>query len=170
MNVPDIEIAIANHFGYRRNVIVPNVSWGFGLLHEADMLIITNAGYAIEVEIKTTVADLRRDKLKRVQHRSNKIKLLYFAIPKCLERYADEIDVRAGILVVEENNLRWQVKLLRAPEVNKGAWKLTDKQRLKLCELGTMRIWSLKQKLREASKKQTVKDRLSLEKIHQIAY
>jgi len=37
MTSQHVEIAVAKHFGYRQNLIVPNVHWGLGLAYEADM-------------------------------------------------------------------------------------------------------------------------------------
>ena len=49
-----MEIAIARSWNYRRHLIVPNVSWGFGV-HECDLLVISPSGYATEIEIKAAV-------------------------------------------------------------------------------------------------------------------
>lgn len=43
---------------YRRNTVVPNAYWGLGLTWEADLLVISKAGYLTEVEIKVSKADL----------------------------------------------------------------------------------------------------------------
>ena len=47
-----------NFFNYRANLIVPNISWGLGL-HECDLLVLTSSGYATEIEIKVSKADLK---------------------------------------------------------------------------------------------------------------
>jgi len=60
MTSKEIEILVADYFNYRANLIVPNVSWGLGV-HECDILVLTKAGYAWEVEIKTSVADVKAD-------------------------------------------------------------------------------------------------------------
>lgn len=36
LTIHEIELAIAQVFGVRNNIIVPNVSWGFFATHEAD--------------------------------------------------------------------------------------------------------------------------------------
>ena len=33
----EIETAVANYFGYRRQIIVPNVWWGLGFNHECEI-------------------------------------------------------------------------------------------------------------------------------------
>ena len=65
MKTIEVEVAIMQHFDVRRNVIVPNVSWGIfrpgiGQLHEIDLLVLSGSNYATEVEIKVTKADLKR--------------------------------------------------------------------------------------------------------------
>jgi len=139
----EIEFYVASHFGWRDNVVVPNVSWGLGL-HECDLVVLKPSGYLWEVEIKVSAADLRRDKDKRHGHASNKIARLYFAIPKRLEKCVPDIDARAGVLIVEDKGY---TKLVRVPQTNKAARKLTESERVKLYELASMRMWTLKRKL-----------------------
>lgn len=54
----EMEIAIANLFDIRKNIIVPNISCGLGI-HECDLFIVRNSGYCIEVEIKRSEQDLK---------------------------------------------------------------------------------------------------------------
>lgn len=137
----DIEIAIARYLNPRQNLIVPNVSWGLNLNHEVDLLILTNSGYAWEVEIKVSLSDLKRDKLKLHGHYSDKIKRLYFAIPEYLEKQAlPYIPERAGLFVVGKD-----VRLIKAPKINIRAIKLDTYEIKKLYELAAMRIWLLKE-------------------------
>ncbi|MEM5786538.1 MAG: hypothetical protein AAGU11_04420, partial [Syntrophobacteraceae bacterium] len=61
----DIEVAVARHFHTTRNLIIPNVSWGFrGMGYEIDLMVVTESRYAYEVEIKVSAADLKRDAQK----------------------------------------------------------------------------------------------------------
>lgn len=164
MKAAEIEIAVAEYFGIRQHLIVPNVSWGFGFSHEIDMLIVTGSGYASEIEIKVSKSDLKRDRKKRkwktgmysefgdIYQTHNTIKSLYFAIPKELESAISEIPERAGILIVgvgEYDKSRLYAWELRKPQINKDARKLNEKELLHLARLGTMRIWGLKRKLLE---------------------
>jgi hypothetical protein len=144
----EIEIAIARYFQYRRCIIVPNISWGLGI-HECDVLIIRNSGYAIEVEIKRSKSDLLNDFKKVHNHQSNKIKEFYYAIPKeYYEEWKDIIPSHAGILVYHRNtgdNIAiWQKK---NAVKNKGCRKLSEEEIFKAAKLGCMRIWNLKQRL-----------------------
>lgn len=151
MHKGEMEVLLARHLNYRANLIVPNVSWGLGI-HEVDMLILSSSNYASEIEIKISLADLKADLKKPHGHHSNKIKKLYFAIPKELEEKALEfIPERAGLFVINDSYTRngRQVKpyvvLSKAPKSNPTARKLNDKEIKKLYELAAMRIWSLKE-------------------------
>ena len=95
----EMECCVASFLNYRSNLIVPNVSWGMAL-HECDLLVITKAGYAWEVEIKVTKADLKKDSEKWHGHRSSRIKHLFFAIPTYLQDAIEYIPERAGIITV----------------------------------------------------------------------
>ena len=67
MNSCEIEIAIAKHFNTRVNLIVPNIYWGLGFDYELDLIIVTQSHYAWEVEIKTSISDLKAEKTELVQ-------------------------------------------------------------------------------------------------------
>lgn len=141
---------VGRYFHPRANLVVPNVSWGMGI-HECDLLVATKAGYLLEVEIKVTKADLIRDALKWHQHRNDKIKHLWFAIPSYLEDCIEHIPERAGIITVSppknDGWLRQRVRKLREPQTNKAATPITERERYMLARLGALRIWGLKDKL-----------------------
>jgi hypothetical protein len=145
----DMEIAVAEHIGYRQHLIVPNVSWGINLGHEADLLVITKSGYAWEIEIKISKSDLIKDDLKYHGHYSPKVSRLYFAIPVFLEECAPDIQANAGIFLVSENG---RVKLLRAPKINNRN-KFNDSEKMKVAMLGCMRIFTLKKHLKKVGDK-----------------
>jgi hypothetical protein len=142
-----IEIACATYFNWRRNLIVPNVSWGLGL-HECDLVVMTGSRKLYEVEIKTSLSDLRRDASKRHGHGSGKITRLYFAMPMPLCHHLDDVPERAGVLGVETDSLRLNITLVRAPRINRGARSLTPAEAEHLYKLAAMRVWTLKQTLR----------------------
>ena len=142
----EIERALVMHggsrFNFRKCLVVPNVSWGLHL-HECDLLALTPAGYAHEVEIKISRSDLVQDTKKRHGHRSQKIKYLWFAGPDVLETdllaLAPE---RAGIIIIHENEgSRWP-QIVRKATSNKGAKKFTQDERYCLARLGTIRFWT----------------------------
>jgi hypothetical protein len=160
----EIECAIADKFGTRENIIVPNISWGLSGMHECDVFIVKRNGYAIEVEIKRSKSDLLADFKKTHGHKDNRIKELYYAIPeKQYNAWKDLIPKHAGILTYwkfEEEiwnaklkrwsgEFRWitRVQYKKTAVDNRIARKLTYKEQLKVAKLGTMRIWNLKKKI-----------------------
>jgi hypothetical protein len=124
-------------------------------MHECDLFFIQKNGYAFEVEIKRSKSDLLADFKKGHDHKDkkNRIKELYFAIPKNLyESCKDIIPKNAGILVCE----KWlhddgreivSVYTKRQAVKVKGAQKLTLEEQLSVARLGCLRIWKLKEKL-----------------------
>jgi hypothetical protein len=152
ITTPEMEIAIANHFGFRKNLIVPNVKWGLLLngkpMHECDLLILTKSRYLWEVEIKVSKADLIADKKKAHGHINSNVKRLYFALPHYIEDYIEHIPDRAGVILVNKPRTRLSCKVVR-PAKNEKGYQLSDKEVLKMAMLGAMRIWNLKQKLKD---------------------
>jgi len=163
----DIEVAVAKHFNYRANLIVPNVSWGWGLRHEADLLVLRPSGTCDEVEIKITASDIRADAKKRHPHwEDRRISRVWFAVPFELAD-CPLIPEAAGILAVartvrsrdadgrwvarpwREGDAVWrdEVTVVRQARLRPKAERkpVTDKQRMKLATLGAMRIWALKE-------------------------
>ena len=142
-----IELAVARKFGIRENIIVPNISWGFNC-HECDLFIIKKSGYAIEVEIKRSVSDLKADFKKEHNHSDQRIKELYYAMPEDIyNKCVDLIPINAGIIVVMENGWGFYAKIKRKAKGQSNSRKLTTEEQLSIARLGTMRIWSLKSKI-----------------------
>jgi len=150
MNASHIELAVAEHFGWLQNLIIPNIYRGLGLNYEADMVILRPSGYAVEVEIKVTKSDIKADRKKKHKHDSCLFRQLWFAVPKELVDCFD-IPLRAGVLAVTNEHYGTRDYLRcythRAAKLNKSATKFTDMQRSELQRLGCMRIWTLKKKL-----------------------
>ncbi len=156
----DIELAVARHYNPRVNIIVPNISWGLGL-HECDLLVVTKAGIAYEIEIKTSKSDVKADRRKRHKHQSWKIQKLYFALPHYLIEECEEyIPERAGIISVLENHC--VIKIREAKKQND--YKFSDKEKVSLVRLGAMRIWPLKRILRDTYNKKYSKKRINYQK------
>lgn len=144
----DMEIALSAHFNPRQNLIVPNVSWGLNI-HECDLLILSKAGYATEVEIKVSLSDLKRDLKKKHCHvdKADRIKSFYFAIPDYLEKEGTpHIPERAGIIIVMQNRI---CRVVRMPKISNNAKPFRDEERFKLAHLAAMRIWTLKKRLKK---------------------
>jgi hypothetical protein len=149
----DIEIAMAYYFGKRQNFIVPNVSWGL-FNHECDLIKLTPSLICTEVEIKISIADLKKDMGKKHEHKDIMIHELYFAIPDYLKKGIEFIPERAGIFIINSKSQarHLPVECIRRAERNiRYKWTIEDK--IKLLRLSTMRIWSLKEKLNEEYRK-----------------
>jgi hypothetical protein len=149
----EIESAVARYFDPRRNLIVPNVWWGLELNHECDLFVLNKAGFAYEVEIKVTRADIKADLKKRDHHESKKIRRLYFAIPAKLKGSIDLIPEHAGVLIV---GVSGAVAKIREAKLNPDARPLTEKEKFKLGHLGTMRIWKLRTALYDLAKRKNI--------------
>lgn len=147
----EIEILVTGMWGYRKNIIVPNISWGADV-HECDLLILSPAGWASEVEIKRSLSDLKKDAGKGHGHDSERIRYLYFAVPEGLERHIHHIPERAGIILIrtyEAPNEGYYTQLIREARPNPRAVKWQEKERMNLMRLGCMRVWTLKRKVRD---------------------
>lgn len=149
-----METAISALIGYRTQTIVPNVSWGLGLRHECDMLVLDNHNRFTEIEIKISISDLKADFKKGHKHDSKYISRLVYAVPeKILDRAIPLIPKGCGIIVVKWNGLyinyfaSWHTQCKH----NKLTEKVPDKIIRKFMELGCMRIWSLKYTLNSRS-------------------
>ena len=142
----EMEIAVAEYFCPRRNLVVPNVHWGM-FFHECDVLVLTPAGIAQEVEIKISKADLKKDAEKKHGHFDSRIRKLWFAVPDYLVESCLELaPERAGVLAVYKNKNGVLCKKIRAAK-DTGNHKFSDDERYKVARLGALRIWGLKRKL-----------------------
>jgi len=150
----EMEVAIAKMFDIRKHIVVPNLSWGFDGMHECDLFFVRKTGYAFEVEIKRSKADLLADFKKGHNHvdKKNRIVQLYYAIPReLLKKCEEHIPEDSGIIICEkyESNGKYYsyASIHREAKRKKGARKLNAKERLKVASLGCMRIWKLKEKI-----------------------
>ena len=134
-----------HRFHYRKMVVVPNVSWGLGFAYELDLLAVSPAGVAHEIEIKTSRADLVRDGKKRRCHGDDRIMFLWFAGPESMKLHLLELAPdRAGIVLVVEGagNVKDGLVFLRKAKRNKHADRFSDSDTCKLARLGVMRYWA----------------------------
>ncbi len=148
----EMEESISRFFGIRTHIIVPNLSWGLPGMHECDLFIVKKSGYAVEVEIKRTKADLLADFKKKHDHSDIRIREFYYALPeKLLETCTELIPEHAGIISCYKS--KWATRnqiyasIIRKAKIRKDARKLTSEEQFKVAKLGTMRIWGLKNKL-----------------------
>jgi hypothetical protein len=156
LTAQDIEISVAQHFGHRVNVIVPNVSWGWGLRHEADMIVLRPSGLCDEIEIKVTAADIRADLQKPHSHwEDRRVARVWFAVPAGLAD-CEAIPAQAGVIAVireprQPGDYGWRDRVeVRRPakmRARQDRKPVSGADRIKLAELGAMRIWDLKSAL-----------------------
>lgn len=146
----DIELALVRYYDFRRNFIIPNVSFGLWFSHEIDLLVVSEARYAIEIEIKISLSDLRAEKKKYHNHESQKIRQFFFAVPEKLQdRALGLIPERAGLFVIRTQKYGDnEAVIVKQAKINPSR-KLNDEEYLKLGKLAAMRIWSLKKRMYE---------------------
>ena len=152
MNAEEISQALTHPFNgafpYQKNIVVPNVRHGF-LDYEADLLVVTGSNYLKEIEIKTSLADLRADN-KKTKHANwerptNFVCELYYAMPsEIFEKVKNKPPVpdHAGILVIYKFPHRTMIKFERQAKRRQNVKPLTTEQVLQIARLGTMRYWS----------------------------
>jgi hypothetical protein len=145
-------------FNYRRFVAVENVSWGLSAW-EADLLVCSASGYLYEVEIKISIADLKRDRNKRRwrygdpnQDRSYglpRIRGMWFAMTPEVWAHKDAISAvpeKCGVIVVDINAEQlWERCHVARACKRLPADKLTTAQQFQLARLVVMRYWSRKE-------------------------
>lgn len=155
LTTEQMELALMRELDFRKNVIIPNISWGMNGMHECDLLVLYPSGLATEIEIKISKADLKKDKTKGHDHSHRLIQKLFFAVPEWLKEFAlENIPDKAGLMIVRKVEVRYsaytkmesRVDIVRNCKINPTAERWTDKERLKLGHLGCMRIYSLKLK------------------------
>ncbi len=133
-------------FYIRSHFVVPHVSWGLGFKHELDLLSISNSGYGVEVEIKVSKSDLKRDLEKKHGHYDPRIRQLYFAGPEELyDAFLEYVPEHAGIITISrgEYGVNPICDIRRNAKINKEAVKFTEKEINQLLRLGNMRYWRL---------------------------
>ena len=166
----EMELALAEYFNKRTNLIVPNVSWGMGIeknsgmpwgFNQCDLLVITKNGCAYQIEIKVSKSDLIADHKKKHAHLNQKIRKLYFAIPDYLKNCEQYIPDHAGIISIDsflsesdfikpfsarkDGNTR-HCHIIREAKI-KSDYKFTNEEKYNVARLGTLRMWRLKEKI-----------------------
>lgn len=139
-------------FPWRRYVVVPNVYWGL-LPHEADLAVLSDAGWLSEVEIKIRVSDFRND-AKKAKHKSPGLSVrgdcitdFYYAMPADIwaKSNPEWLLLGAGLITVEANHTfpeHDMAKVVQKPMARPTARKLSEAERLQLIRLGYLRYWS----------------------------
>lgn len=155
-----MELAVVRLLDYRRQIIVPNVSWGLGLSHECDLLCLTPSEYLVEYEIKISKSDFLRDFKKWHGHKSKIVSALVYVVPEnLLDLAVSTLEPEIGVVVVGwvENKFYddggyYEASWVRRAKKRKFAEKAPKTTQWKLLQLGVMRIWDLKRKLFNSKK------------------
>lgn len=152
LSIDQIQCAVAEIFGVRTNIIVPNVSWGFFATHEADMVVISKSGYLTEVEIKRSWEDFKKDFQKTTNHDEGKVQWKFFAVPlnlkeKVLEYLVAHNHKDWGVIIYYEDGSAGFEKVPLYYGRPNPKNKLFLEETLAIARLGCMRIWGLKKKL-----------------------
>lgn len=151
LTVHEIEdLIIFKEGGVRKNLCVPNVSWGLGIDYEADLLVITKSGYCTEYEIKRSYSDFLADMKKdECAHKAPWVYKFFYVIPlgikdKVLKYFEDKgVETPAIICYSEDKKLSY----CGGFSYVKGGRKMFLEEILKVARLGTLRYWNLRNKL-----------------------
>ena len=155
LTIDQIELAIAEFFGTRNNIIVPNVSWGFFATHEADLVILNKSGYLTEIEIKRSWRDFLNDFKKHTTHDEGKVMWKYFAVPlsiceKVWQYLCDNGYKDWGVISYSEEMYAAIVYHPNNHNLTTKSNRLFLEEQLTIARLGSMRIWKLKEKLTDS--------------------
>lgn len=138
MTTRELETKVVNLLNPIQNPIVPNVSWGLGLSHECDLLMLDKQHRFTEIELKISKGDLLADFKKSHGHRSQIISRLVYAVPESLKEVALQVVPQECGLIVANSNSRY-AEWIRVNRHNKN--RPSEAQVLKFLKLGTIRIW-----------------------------
>ena len=153
LTVHEIEDLIISKEGdVRKNLCVPNVSWGMNIDYEADLLIITKSGYCTEYEIKRSYSDFLADmKTDKCAHKAPWVYTFYYGIPlsfkdTVLTYFEDKGIIECDILGILCYSERGSITSVGGIPHTKGGRKMFLEEMLKVASLGTMRYWNLRNK------------------------
>jgi hypothetical protein len=151
-------------FDPRRWIVVPNVSWGWNLDYEADVIAVSKSMWATEVEIKTSRQDLVRDRLKKKHGPDRRfgidkrIRRFWYAVTTELVETALNpglVKPEFGIIEVYDlgGGLGRKSRVIRRAR-NRDARKVTEAELCKLMHLGMMRYWDFRKTTRNEKQSQ----------------
>lgn len=141
----------------RAKFIMENVSFGLFRWGEVDLLVCSKSGYLTDIEIKTSISDLKADFRKKKwidPYYRRDVKYHYYAIPEQLKDKAIELieenQPKSGIILVKHelvdkggvsdyySDNAWCIKNAK---MSKEARALRDKDFINLARLAMFRYW-----------------------------
>lgn len=137
--------ALARHFNYFAQNVVPNVYIGGG---EMDVAVVTRAGYLVEVEVKLSLSDWNADQAKakwspeRAKYREV-VSRFYYAVPtELLAKVPAWVPPTCGLIELQWSEIRKSAYAIeRRPAQRVGKLKLTDADLLVLLRSTYHRFW-----------------------------
>lgn len=181
LTVQQIQRLIVEHEGGpRKNTFVPNVSWGFFRTHEADLVMLSKAGYLTEYEIKRSWSDFLADFKKTTNHFEGKVMQLYYVVPECIadkcwefiknHEWKDPYNPRmcldyppVGLIWYSEegrvHTKQYAPLLARFTESDNNDYKLFLEEQLAIMRLGVMRLWTRKEPQQPQAQNETLFER-----------
>ena len=147
LSVEEIQVALYHHF--KGCYCIDNFFIPYKYKrYEVDFLALRETGYAVEVEIKRSLTDVKKDLKKFHNHDSELISEVYFAMPKDIIKKSEAfIPEYAGIIEVEELWGDYHTKVLRKPKRNKLCRKWTQKEIDDFFRYSNYHIWNAKKKI-----------------------
>ena len=154
LTIREIEEVLVSYWGGPQNVLcVPNVYIaniaGKDYDYEADLLMITKAGFCIEFEIKRSYSDLMAEAKKdKCTHKAPFISSFYYVLPHAIKDKAREFFETTGtehhglVYYTEEK----KIFFTGGNVSTKGRRKMTVEEMYKVARLGTLRYWNLRNK------------------------
>lgn len=100
MNEADAIYALAWHFNWTAQLVLPNVHIAGG---EMDLCVVTRSGYLVEIEVKLTASDWRKDEKKNKWNAAGRehVSRFYYAVADGLQNKVPEfVSPTAGILIL----------------------------------------------------------------------
>lgn len=141
----DMQKEISFKRALQGQICIPNVVLFDKGRTEVDLLIITQNNTLIEVEIKVSIQDFKKDFQKKKFHNHEDISRIYFAFPLTLfEKYKDfildKLPKEFGIITVKGINQDSKVQRLAAKRSNTVISEEEKINYMRLCSMKWLKI------------------------------
>lgn len=132
--------ALARHFDWFQNRMMPEWEIDGG---QADLLFISRAGYATEIEIKISLSDWNHDRDKKKWNSARPhVARFFYAVPEHLaDKIPDWIDPAVGVLAVRVNRYGYAAVRTVREARRARATKIDQQEFLRMYEACYYRFW-----------------------------